>query len=267
MFVVRGPKKVSSIDTSWPSALNTGVPAGTSLTPFSGALTTTSNGQIIQDLDITDGIIIVNHANVIVRRCRFNVNDFGFFGIDGSGGSVMTVEDCEIGNIGRGNAVILCSPTGDIIQRNNCYGFENGILAGNNTLVQDNYIHNLNNTSEPDPHVDGISVQGASNVIIKHNSIYSWDTSCVFIKDDFGSSVDNVRIEHNLMRPQPPVGESLGWDMQITNTGSGGSVTNISIINNVLETGIFGYVTLEIDDIATRSGNVDFFTGNPIPGG
>src|SRR6266481_5394553 len=80
--------------SGWPDATNTGIPAGTTLTPFSGSFTTTSNGQIVDSLDVS-GDIFVHHSDVIVRKCRarsmyIGADDQPFTTTNG------LIEDCEI---------------------------------------------------------------------------------------------------------------------------------------------------------------------------
>jgi hypothetical protein len=59
-----------------PSALNTGVPVGTALTTVIGDITTTANGQIIENKEVF-GFIVVKHTNVTIRNCKVRGRDTG----------------------------------------------------------------------------------------------------------------------------------------------------------------------------------------------
>lgn len=88
-----------------PSASTTGVRPGVGLTPHGSAtsrsdITTTTDGQVIQDLDVF-GFIYVHHKNVQILNCR--VRGSGPLTTDGGlincmNGNVLNllVEDCEL---------------------------------------------------------------------------------------------------------------------------------------------------------------------------
>lgn len=79
---------------------------GGGLTP-SGPVTVTANNQIIEWLSIsasTTGITIGNYTGVIIRNCLIRYNGAGGSGvargIDALNGSNLTIQDCQIINIG-----------------------------------------------------------------------------------------------------------------------------------------------------------------------
>src|SRR5262245_60641243 len=124
------------------------------------------------------------------------------------------------------NAAILGSGT---FIGNNISNSENGIVLDDGaSVVRDNYIHDLNDNFG-DPHIDGISVQaGQNHVLIEHNTIIGWDTSDIFIKNDFGP-INDIVVRDNLLLGDPAHGDSTpASDVYVY----GPNTTNVSIINN-----------------------------------
>jgi hypothetical protein len=195
---LQGAKIVASGDESWPDASNTGT-SGT-LTPHSGDFTTTSDDQVIENLNVT-GVIWVNHGGVTVRNCRAYVI---FAGADPHTAPNCIVEDCTVigsGEIQITGIIINHNSDGCVVRRCNISGCENGMLpVANDLLVEDNWIHDLNSHGYPDPHQDGMQVAGATNLTIRHNNIALGGTStnaCIFCKDGINDNIDiiNNRID------------------------------------------------------------------------
>lgn len=158
--------------SSFPDATNTGVPAGTTLTP-SGGFTTTANGQVIDALHVSGGRIDVIHDNVLIKRCKFtspggdaivqNTQDYGATG--------MVIEDCEFdgtGNTGGQSAVAFGSLT---MRRCNIHDYGEGLSANGDCLIEDNYMHDFGNFIAVGAHQDGIQAEFGSNITIRHNTI------------------------------------------------------------------------------------------------
>jgi hypothetical protein len=97
---------------SRPSAATTGLSNPSLLTARSTTLTTTSDGQVIENLDFTGGAgILVLNNNVIIRNCRIS----GIISAGGEGAARTNVraEDCEFfgtdtGGLGRGVSLYRC---------------------------------------------------------------------------------------------------------------------------------------------------------------
>jgi hypothetical protein len=119
-----------------PNADNTGVPAGTTLTP-SGSLTISTAGAVVAGRDIV-GRVTVNAPNVTIRNSRIH-NSVGY-AIYNQGNQPLLIEDSEI-STGDGGAVGDSNYT---LRRVEIFGGEHGVEAGNNVLVEDSWIHDLN---------------------------------------------------------------------------------------------------------------------------
>jgi large repetitive protein len=247
----------------WPDAGNTGTSKGIVLTSVRGDVTITKAGTIYEGKDVK-GTIWVRADNVTIQNCRVTSN--ADYGIECSERKGVVIQDCTIiGSDGNGNNNQVGGADGinggGQFLRNNISGFENGItlieVGGQVVTAQDNYIHDLG--GNPDAHVDGIQTAG-SNMLIKHNAILSWDTSCVFIKNDWGP-VDNITVDGNLLLNQP--GRRCAYTVYSYQIEDKGAVTNISFINNVIERGRWGHASI-VNNSPVWSGNTDLITKRPI---
>ena len=187
----------------WPDASNTGVPAGTALTP-SGGMTINTAGAVINARDIS-GAVVVNAPNVTIRRSRFRASTF--FQVDNNS-TGLVIEDSEfIGTVPCHNSIGSNNLT---VRRSEFTGCENGMDIGGagNVVFEDNWVHDLeleeSAVFSDGPHTDGIQIgEGAENLIIRHNNISPQDsgspqsTSAIIMWTDAGAQNANVRIEDN----------------------------------------------------------------------
>ncbi len=222
--------------SGWPDGSNTGVPAGTTMTPYSGDYTTISDGQVISGYAVTNGTIQVAHSNVTVQRCSINTTGiYGVFVQSGKTGCI--VQDCTISG-----AQTAIQGFGTF-RRNNLYGVENGVVISNGSGVSitDNYIHDL---FAIDPHYDGIACHGGcNNILIQHNWISGTASDIiqgVFLTDEFGAA-NNIVINDNY------IGECT------YNLIANGALTAVTITNNLLKEGVSGFYNVTA---ATPAGNI-----------
>lgn len=183
--------------SGYPDSSNTGVPAGTSLTVFNGDLTTSSNNQVIDSLDIRGSLIVV-HTGVTVTKCK--ISQWTIFGVECDSGSSMTMSDCTIdGGVNPGTCV---TNSGITLLRCDIKGAENGFDLGSNVDIRDCFIHDLYNSVEA--HADGAQINdGADNITIKHNTFLSRgadgsDTTSCIISPQASTGVQNWLIEDNV---------------------------------------------------------------------
>ncbi|WP_234891585.1 right-handed parallel beta-helix repeat-containing protein, partial [Sinorhizobium meliloti] len=176
------------------------------------------------------------------------------WGVDAEGAKNFTIQDSDIvgpGSSGDSNSAILGSGT---FLRNDISQVENGItLQGGSSTVKGNYIHDLEDSAS-DPHYDGISVQGGQDgVLIEGNTILARDTSAVFIKNDFGA-INDVNVTNNFLGGTP------GYDIYVDGRANGGPITNVSITDNHLSMGGYGYYSVD-NASPTISGNTELPAG------
>lgn len=255
------PSVSGSTLTYYPNFPSNSTPSTTTLTLHSGDLNTTSNGQVISDLEIT-GTVNIRHDDVQISRCY--VHNSGFFGIDAEPGAVTNghpaiIEDCLISSAGPGTTGVLNSNI--TVRRCRIRDSENGADLGANVLIEYCFIYPLYNGGAA--HADGIQTQSggaASNITIRENTIYSRGnddggtevngTSCIICAVGTTSFTD-ITISHNFF-----AGGAYSLYGPQSTTG-----TRVSIVNNHFSTlfganvGEFGPWT-DATDEATVTGNI-----------
>jgi hypothetical protein len=253
-----------STSSSFPDASTTGVPAGTKLTTVNGNFTSSSNGQIIDGLNVS-GTIIINNAGVTVQNCHagliviaapnVTIQDCTVVGINGSATSesgIVIASPAQLGGSGSGTA------DGATILRCNISGVENGIwLEGNGALIQDNYIHDLH--APPTGHIDGLQVPndfpGVANATIRHNNFdqgLGTESSCIQIDNGHNFIIDNNRFYGG------------SYELYLLSRESG-TTQNCLIINNLFVANRFGGAIDEqpFTGLNFYRGNVDE-NGKPV---
>lgn len=199
----------------FPSASTTGVPSGTTLTTYSGPTTITTNGTVIDSKKIV-GCLVINATGVIIKNSyiscpiptRGTGDDFAVLCDDGGAGTcgaktfpAVTIQDTEIDCVGdgvqgpdsqQGEGGHGISYSNFVAKRVNIHGCADGIFVDSDALIEDSYIHDLQNDSTPFTgsadgfHADAIQLgdghggsatNGALNVTIRHNRIegMGWD--------------------------------------------------------------------------------------------
>ena len=140
-----------------PTAANTGVPPGTTLTPETG-MTITVAGTVIDARDVT-GTINVEANDVIIMNSKVHVSGGpsdiaikvkrGITGTKILRSEVYSDEGAYIG-IYADNTTVCGSYV---------HGWENGMPVGGGSMLQANYIDRLQG-GQPGAHYDGIEVYG-----------------------------------------------------------------------------------------------------------
>jgi hypothetical protein len=212
-----------------PDASNTG-PHGV-LTP-TGSLSITQPGTY-SNLDV-HGHIDVMVPGVVLTNIRVDASDAAYAIRNRSSGH-LTITDCDLGPDGTPThmtdaAVVYSDYT---LMRCNVHGTGDGLKAHGDSVIEDNYIHDMFESGGN--HSDGIQVSSGSHDIIADNTIVSaprdstgaiaQGTSCILVKSDQGP-IDDVQI----------VGNSFGGDpgyMVYDRSGSSyPTPTNILIAEN-----------------------------------
>lgn len=150
---------------------------------------------------------------------------------------------------------------GGVCQRNNISGVENGIAIGGidggtkKTIIRDNYIHDNASPGNPDPHYDGIAMQGGQrNILIEHNHMTGSGLSAVcFIKTDY-ETIDGVTVNNNKFVG----GGYTCYAHQVNNP-----IPNVRYTNNHLGGWVYGPAYVNCDIV--WEGNVSATTGAPVP--
>ncbi|MCS3896430.1 hypothetical protein M2171_005563 [Bradyrhizobium japonicum USDA 38] len=252
---------IPSCGELYPDAATTGVPAGAMLAN-SGSVASTSAGQTIQNLNIS-GTVRIRHSNVTLKNCLIQANDAYIVECDRGSPTGAVVQDCTISGLNNGGTTGF-NPDGggggSIIRRCNISGCENGIGIGEDKMqILDNYIHDLFHSVEA--HTDGIQATGGfTSLVIRHNSIFGVDTSCIILTNNVGFS--GYAIDNNLLvmvdGSAPIIIRPVG-----PNAIGAGSVTN-----NKLGRGVGSYNDFtRLQPLPTYTGNVDWRTCGAVTAG
>ncbi len=232
-----------------PGPHNTGVPAGTTLTP-SGSIRVETDGMVIEDLDIAGEVAILAN-NVTLRRVRIRSGDYypiRYFDNDNTG---LVIEDSEIEGTSD-DATASVSFSNYTARRLNIHGAADGFKADSNVLIEDSWIHDLRNGT--DQHNDGVQSTGGPNVTLRNNWI-SGASNAAVQTGDLGGATENLTIECNWLG-------GGGWTLNIRGTGATVPV-NTKILRNVFSRDA-GYGPWTIDDPnPTIEGNT-YEDGEPI---
>lgn len=170
-----------------PGPANTGVPAGTTLTDYTGPTVITTPGTVIDSVRLA-GTLTISADNVTVRRSDIEhvlvrlashvvVEDVTSHGIAVSGSTFVSVLRS---NICCGNdSMDVTSDTG----------------RAQDILIQDNYVHDP--SPSPMAHYDGIQVRGVDRLVIRHNNfdLGAWQStynSSIYLENANGGDNDVV---------------------------------------------------------------------------
>jgi hypothetical protein len=257
--------------TGYPDASNTGVPAGTTLTAYTGPSTISTPNTVISGK--TMGCINVVAEGVVIRNSRIscsgsavNVNDPVLYGK-----TPLLIEDSEI-TCNNGSGATGVAEAHFTLRRVNIHHCENGLSVNQDVTIEDSYIHDLDMAEGA--HTDGIQLSFghwngssypccAKNVTVRHNTILGGDDAGHFatsaiISNKLGPD-ENVLIDGNLMAGGA---YTLFCDQQ------GFTGINYRVTNNRFSTrysskvGYFGASTDCSDEV--RSGNVIHETGQSL---
>ncbi|MFC4997151.1 hypothetical protein ACFPIJ_04855 [Dactylosporangium cerinum] len=215
----------------FPAANNTGYPQGlagdtrkkVTLTPYTGPMTITVAGTVIDSKDI-NGHIEIKAKNVTIRNSRIRVANVQAVTITDDNAN-LRIEDTEIdGQLKDASTggIALIGRTGFTLLRVNAHGSGDILRIDGRGTVQDSWLHDPGGTGSAQ-HNDVIQSTNAVYVRILHNRLENQhtQTSCILLKADIGS-INDVIVDSNLMNGG---GYSFYWydaNYKITN----GKVTN-----------------------------------------
>jgi hypothetical protein len=259
----------------FPNASSTGVPAGTTLTAYTGPSTISTPGTVVDGKIM--GCVRVTAPGVVIRKSKIScASDYAVYNRDGDyGGTPLFVEDSEIdckntSGTGIGEANFTA-------RRVNIHGCENGGDMNQAIVIEDSYIHDLASVGA-DPHEDGLQlawghiengrvVDGARNLKLVHNTIYginangSFGTSAIISNGgNAGNGRDSdILIQNNLL---------AGGAFTLYCDQGGIAGNNFRVLGNhfsrKFKTTVGFYGTSDSCSDETQSGNVIHETGQPL---
>lgn len=245
-----------------PTAANTGVPAGTTLTP-SGTINVQTPGAVLDGLDV-NGTIIINANNVTVRNSRVHstsVVDYiaiivrpGFTGLTVLNNELYTPNGGGLAGVDTGDDVKACG--------NYVHGFENGLTVGGGSIVQANFVEKLNDPDTTPAHPDCVEVYLGSNVQVIGNNLtvsgvdgrWLGATGAVNVTTEW-SNISNVTVQGNWVG-----GGSFTLYVRTSGNPNGFTYSDINLIGNrFYGSAPIGFA--QYGPLSTNGGDVEF-TGN-----
>jgi hypothetical protein len=151
-----GASSGAGTTNSWPNDANTGVPFGTPLA-VSGSIIVTTDGAVIENLDITGSITVLAN-NVTIRKVRLTSGDYYPIRYFDNNNTGLLVEDSEIIGL-SGDVTSAIAFQHYTARRLNIHGMADGLKADADVLIEDCWIHNLSNG--PTEHNDGVQSPAA----------------------------------------------------------------------------------------------------------
>ena len=244
------PTTTTAAAGTYPDASTTGVPAGVALTTYTGPMTITAAGTVIDGKTI-NGTLAIRAGSVTVKNSR--INGSVYVDADGYPNSYLNISDSEI---------IQPQAMGSGLDVGNYTATRIEITGGNrsawcniNCTIADSYVHGQFRDSTGQAHESGIRVGSYST--IRGNTIHCdaptvADAGCsadLTGYPDFAAIHHNT-IDGNLFKATP----SGGWCGYFGDTKGkpySGQTTNITVTNNVFERasaskpdcGLFGSTT------------------------
>lgn len=204
------PTPQPPVGGGFPDASTTGIPAGTTLTPYTGPCNITVNGTIIDSkaIDCTASKLYILAQNVQIKNSKILGQTLSDEGTSNS----FTITDTEVD--GRG-AETCIGGVNYTATRVNVYNCRRSMYCWDNVTIQDSYIHGNYTDATGTAHQSG--VRFSTNCTFRHNSI-----TC----------------------DAPDVPPDGGCSAGITGYGDFAAPNNVTIDNNIiLRTNTGGYCT------------------------
>lgn len=169
--LVAGPVKAAR---PWPGPDNTGVPAGTELTPYTGQYAITQDNTVIDGKILTD-CLDIKAKNVTIKRSKISCKNEGGMIIrvfdDVVPGASLLLEDSEVVGEGEGLGLGFGHYT---MRRVNMHHLNEGPRVSDGAVIEDSWIHDLVFTDEKD-HQDILQTTGGEHMIVRHNTLEAFN--------------------------------------------------------------------------------------------
>ena len=178
----------------WPGANNTGVPAGTSLTPYSGSCTISASNTVIDAKSFNCGVV-VNGSNVTIENSQISGT------VQNTGNGSLLIKDTTI-NGGNDQSQSVGGSNITLVQ-DNLYGDQHEVYCGSNCTVEDSWLHDNFNGQSLGWHQNGFISTGGSNYTLDHNSVYCVGGCTADITWIPNDNVSRATVNKNLLVASP----------------------------------------------------------------
>jgi hypothetical protein len=178
-----------------PGPHNTG-PIDPSLLEPAGSITSSFEGQVIENVDVT-GRILIRHNNVTVRN--FRVTATGLYGINVFGDLSGIL--LEYGQVLEASSALIIGNGFTARYLDLAESGSDAIKPGGNVVVEQSWVHNLG--TSPGSHADGVQIVGGSNMVFRNNffdmpvNLAGYRSNAAFIIDNSVNHVSDILIQGN----------------------------------------------------------------------
>jgi hypothetical protein len=224
------------------------------------------------------GQVNITSSNVTLENCLITAatGDWGSLVVGTSGGphlANVVIKNVELAGAGMNStqtgAYGIYVPSDSQVTASACnlHGFGSPFTIGDGQIViEGNYAHDF--ASGPATHYNGMQYNGGGSadfsMQIKGNYIDNNldQADAIMLDNDFGA-VNNVTVDGNVL---------AGGDFTTYADGhfTSSAITNISITNNLMGTGLYGYFDLNQGSLSSsnyqvsHTGNVDWTTCSSV---
>jgi hypothetical protein len=238
-----------------PGPSNTGVPPGTTLTPYTGPMTITTAGTVIDSKDV-HGALVIEAKDVVIRSSKIHDDPDADAGVYVQATGSATITDSEI----YGFPVGITYANFTAIRVNLHDLTYDGLKMSSNARLQDSWIHDARPST--DAHWDGVQIQnGVTDTVISGNTIDArgaGTNSALFLTPDLGPSTDGpLTVTHNWL-------EGGNFTVCILDGNNKRYyISDITVTDNRFGRGS-SYGPANVNVPVTWSGNVWADTGEPV---
>jgi hypothetical protein len=215
----------------WPGRGNTGVPAGTRLTVYTGPCDIRSNNVVIDAKIVTCGGMLVYGSNLTIRRSQV----VGFVKTNSPSASLL-IEDSEVaGENDQSEALGTHAVT---VLRSDVYGDQHSVHCDDRCTVVDSWLHDQHDGKAAGWHQNAFITNGGSDHLLRHNTLFcrgGCTADIALIPDD---DITRVTIDRNLLVASPDSAYCLYGGGSSGNKP--GSPDHIVVTNNVFQPGANG---------------------------
>ncbi len=223
--------------TGWPGADNTGVPAGVTLSRYTGPSTITRDGTVIDGKSVTT-CLNIQAKGVVIKRSKLTCDGDTIVRVapNGDERASVTIEDSDIDG---GRTAMAIGWSNYTLRRVDIYNINEGPRIGNKVLIEDSWIHGMVLTNKDD-HQDALQTTGGVGSIIRHNTIDAMSptdhtfNAAFMVGAEFGP-LRGLRFEDNLVN-------GGGFSINVRNDPQ--MSDNIFRRNTFQRGGIYGAVVL-----------------------
>jgi hypothetical protein len=146
----------------------TGVPAGTVLTPMTGNLIVKTPGYVLQNVDL-QGCLVIKATDVVVRNSRITCGSPPGLAVIQTAPTAyrFTIEDSEVDGAGR--AQIGLGYSNITARRVEVRNTVDGVRAAWHVLLEDSWVHSMVRVG--DLHPDAVQTTGGRDIVIRGNTL------------------------------------------------------------------------------------------------